>query len=81
MYLKTKQWCEHNEAVGGAFQQWITFAGADIYEQGMLALVHCWQKCIASGGDCVEKVCFVAENLLYEAVLLCSLNLLYFPWR
>jgi hypothetical protein len=25
------------------------------YERGMQALVHRWRKCMASGGDCVEK--------------------------
>ena len=27
------------------------------------------EKCIANGGDYVEKKCFVAENLLYQMVL------------
>jgi len=27
---------------------------------------------IASGGGCVEKWCFVAANMLYQVVLLCS---------
>jgi len=46
--------CEHSEA----FQHWqqqVTSAGADIYKCGMQALAHHWQKCIASGSDCVEK--------------------------
>ena len=30
-------------------------AGADFYERGMQALVHHWQKCIASGDDYVKK--------------------------
>jgi hypothetical protein len=51
-------------------------AGADFYECGMQALVQCWQKCIANGGDYVEKWCFVAKNLLYQIVLLCSFYLL-----
>ena len=38
-------------------------------------------KCTASVGDYVEKWCFVAENLLYQIVLLCSLNLLQFPQK
>jgi len=42
----------------------------------MQALVHCCQKCIADGGDYVEKLCFVAENLCYQIVLLCSFYLL-----
>ena len=42
----------------------------------MQSPVYCWQKCIASGGNYVEEECFVAENLFYQTVLLCSLNLL-----
>ena len=34
-----------------------------------------WQKCTANGGGYVEK-CSVAENFLYQTVLLCSLYLL-----
>jgi hypothetical protein len=30
-------------------------AGADLYERGIQALVHRWQKCITNGGDYVEK--------------------------
>jgi len=36
-------------------QHFPTSAGADFYQQVILALVHCWQKRIAKGGDCVEK--------------------------
>jgi hypothetical protein len=32
-----------------------TSAGADFYECSMQALVHRWQKCIANGGNYVEK--------------------------
>ena len=28
---------------------------AALYEHGMQALVHRWRKCIANGGDYVEK--------------------------
>ena len=47
-----------------------------LYERCMQALVHRWRKCIANGGDYVEKYCFVAKNLLYQIVLLCPLYLL-----
>ena len=72
--------CEHSEVQGGAFQQWWQWqnflsAGTDFCKYGMQALVHHWQKCIASGGDCVENECFVAENVLYPIVLLFSLYL------
>jgi len=38
-------------------------------------------KIRANGGDYVEEQCFVAENLLYQIVLLCSLYWLYFSWK
>jgi len=47
-------------------------------KSGMQALVNSWWKCIANGGDCIERLCFVAENFLYQIVLLCSLYLLQF---
>ena len=55
-----------------------TSTGADCYECSMQALVYCWQKCIANGHVCIKKWYFVAENLLYQTVLLCSLYLLKF---
>ena len=52
--------CEHNEVVGGTFQQWlqqqqVTSTGADCYECSMQAFFHHWWICIASGGDYIEK--------------------------
>jgi len=44
-----------NNAVIAAVKQWFISADADFYEHGMQALVYCWQKCTANGGDCVEK--------------------------
>jgi len=39
-----------------AIQETVTFRyGADFYERGTQALVHRWRKCIANGGDYVEK--------------------------
>ena len=54
--------------------QGVISIGADNIRCGMQALIHCWWKCIANG-DCAEKECFVAENLLYQIVS-CSLRLL-----
>jgi hypothetical protein len=34
---------------------WLASAGTDLYERGIQALVHRWQKCIMNGGDYVEK--------------------------
>jgi len=31
--------------------------------------IHCWQKCIAHSGACVEKYCLVAENSLSDRVI------------
>lgn len=44
-----------DDAVITAVKQWLRSAGADFYERGIQALVHRWKKCIASGGDYVEK--------------------------
>jgi hypothetical protein len=44
-----------NDAAVRAVEQWATSAGADFYEYGMQALLHRWRKCIANGGDYVEK--------------------------
>ena len=46
------------------------------YKYSMQALTHYWQKGTANGGGYVEKQCFVAENLLCQILLLCSLHLL-----
>jgi len=72
---KPNSGCEHSEVGSGAFQEWqrwVTSIGACAYKRCVQALGQCCQKCTARGGDCREK-CFAAENLLYQAVLLCSL--------
>ena len=43
------------DAVVRAVKQWATYAGADFYEHGMQYLFHRRRKCIANGGDYVEK--------------------------
>ena len=43
------------DAVVRAVKQWAASAGADFYECDMQALVNRWRKCIANGGDYVEK--------------------------
>ena len=80
-WWKPNSGCEHSEPVGGAFQlwwqwQWVTSTRRDFYEHRIQVLIHCWKKCIANGGDYAEKEWFVAENFLYQAVLLYSLYLL-----
>ena len=74
-FLRPVSGCEHSEVVGHVFQQWqqqqwVTSTGC--YEHGTQALAHCLWKWRANGGDCVEKY-FIAENLLYRTLLLCSL--------
>ena len=73
--------CERDEIVGGVFQKWqqwwwVISTGIDFDEHCLQGLAHHWQKCIAHGSDYVEKQCFIAENLLYQIVSLCSLYLL-----
>ena len=70
-----------NHAVIAAVKQWVTSAGTDFYNGDMQALVHCWRKCTLNDGDYVEKEHFVDENLLYQIMSLCSLYLLWLPWK
>jgi len=65
-----------SNAIIAAVKQWVTSTGEDFYECCMQVLVHHWWKCVVNGGACVEKQCFVAENLLYQIALLCSSYLL-----
>ena len=72
---------DHGESEDGVFQQGqqqqrVTSTGAEFYRGSLQALVHYWWKCIANGGDCVEKQWFWGENVLYQTVLFCSLYLL-----
>jgi len=41
--------------ITAAVKQWVTSTGADFYECSMQALVHHWQKRVASGGDYADK--------------------------
>ena len=72
--MATKQWMWAQW--GGAFHQrqqwqWVTTAGADFYKHSMQALIHCWWKCTANGGYCVEKMfCSCKFTLLSSIVVL-----------
>ena len=44
-----------NDAAVRAVKRCAISAGADFYECGKQALVHRWRKCVANGGDYVEK--------------------------
>jgi len=73
--METEQWMQAQWGMGGAFQQWWQqqwgiSTDEDFYKHGMQAPVHHWWQCRASGGDCGEQNCFIAENLLYQIVLL-----------
>lgn len=45
------------------------------------SLVHHWWNCTANGGVTMLKKYTVAENWLYQMLLLRSYYLLYFPWQ
>ena len=64
-----------NNAISAAVKQcvtrWCRFLGT--WHAGSCSSLS---KCMFNAGDYVEEQCFVAENLLYQTVLLCSLNLL-----
>ena len=49
------QYFPNSDAVVRAVKQWATSACEDFYERPMQALVHRWRKCIANGGNYVEK--------------------------
>jgi hypothetical protein len=65
----------NNDADVQAVKLWATSAGANFYECGMQALIHRWRKCIANGGDCVEKSRFVAKNTLSNSVIVLFLSI------
>ena len=57
----------------------VTSAAAGLYEHGMQALMHCWQKGIATGGDYAEKTVFCSgEFALSNNVILLSESLAFF---
>jgi hypothetical protein len=64
------------DAVIAAVRKWVASAGANFYERSLQALVHRWRNCIGNGRDYVERLYFVAENLLYSTPLVCTLYLL-----
>jgi len=68
-----------NDIIMTAVNQWVFTTGAGFYECSIQAHGHCWRKCIANGSDYVGKQNFVAQNLLYQIALLCSLYLLQLP--
>ena len=58
-------------------------SGSDCYECGMQALVLfiTGKNTQLMEMTVLKKQCFVAQNLLYQIVLLCSLYLLSSPWK
>ena len=56
-FWRPKHGCEHDEVVGGAFQQWqqqqcVTSASAEFYKHSIHTVVHCSWKCVADSSDC-----------------------------
>jgi len=82
-FWRPKSGCEQIEVVGGAFQQWRQQWSPLLVQicMSVACRLDRWWKGTANGGDCVGKQCFVADNLLYQAVLFCSFYLFYFPWK
>jgi len=88
---ETKQClCEHSEVVvGGAFQQWWQWHERQaMFWSAMSISTGAAHRFFFITGENTSlmvvpmlKNCFVAENLLLQTVLLCSLYLLAFPWR
>jgi len=67
--VETKEWsrcCTVSHCVSDDSDSELPLLVKFFYKYSMQALVHCGQMCITSGGDCVEKQFFVAENLLYN---------------
>jgi len=62
-----------NDATVTAVKQWVTSACAEFFVHSTQSPLHSWQKYTANGADNAEKQNFVAENLFYQIVLLCSL--------
>jgi hypothetical protein len=50
------------DAIIQAVKQWTTSTGADFYERVMQALVYCWRKRIASGGDYYIRISTACQN-------------------
>ena len=71
-----------NNVVIEAVKQRTNSAGADFYECGMQALVHCWRKCIAIGDDYVQK--FALSNsvivLFVSIVVSKEINRRHYFW-
>jgi len=64
-----------NNAVTVAMKQWVNSIGALFFFKQAQHPGSCSSlaKLIANNGNYAEKYCFVAENVLYQVVLLCSL--------
>jgi len=58
-FWRANSGCEHSEAVGGSSSDSGLPPLVQIFRSMACRLLFIWQKCIANGGDCVEKQCFV----------------------
>ena len=78
---KGRNWippCEKNSTQQWQQWQWVTSTGADVYKHEMQALVHCWWRCIANGGDCVEKVLCSWEFTLSSTVIVLLVSIVVY---
>lgn len=51
-----------------------------MFRMAMQAPVHQQQKCMVSGGDYVDKQCFVGENLIHQIAFI-LLFAMYITWK
>ena len=70
--------CEKNSTQQWQQWQWVTSTSADVYKHEMQALVHCWWRCIANGGDCVEKVLCSWEFTLSSTVIVLLVSIVVY---
>ena len=70
-FMETKQRMWAQWGVWNTVKWWVTSTDADICKHGTQTLFHCWWKCIANGGDYVEKIVFCSwEFALSNSVVL-----------
>ena len=89
-FMDTKWWMWAQWGASRGIQQWQQWHERQVMLQTAMHSCHTmkWRAYqlahpheLANSSDYVEKQCFVAEDLLYQLVLLCSLHLLQFPWK
>ena len=78
MFMETKQWMWAQWGCEWCISPVVTLiwrtihipdSHAGFYESGIQALLHCWQKWRANGGNDVEKQCFIAKSYFFICYL------------